>query len=311
MEFDIRIRKFVKRRLPRLANSRWVPSPNMVRQISLTLGDQQLVTGTSIMIAVYSRMCEISQYHFFLATSLASASFACFQGIVMISRPLLERKRFMRGWRLLAMLVVTVMGTVSNFIIWSTAFLTDGLWGQRTECILSRPEYDGYSIGILAWLTLNDVQGTAGLIYFMVPELRESRFIQRCQKLLSLPLEGVLKMIHLSVKLLRKAPELERRGLWLVGYLVRLWVFLTYAACLVFFFLLFAAQEIWFSVNLFLVLIFTNLVLTASFVNNLRTYSKSQDMQGNEDEWGFGQILPLVFLALPLCESIEIYLGTY
>ncbi|KAL4913924.1 hypothetical protein BDW62DRAFT_213836 [Aspergillus aurantiobrunneus] len=111
---------------------RRIPS-RTVQRITLTLGDQQLITGASIFIAVYGNLCDISQYHFKVAYYLGAASFLTHQSTVMMVRDFLEPSPLMRAWRMLWVLAIFAFVFSNNLVIYSSDF--SEAQGLTVQCV--------------------------------------------------------------------------------------------------------------------------------------------------------------------------------
>ena len=110
----------LKRWKPRIFgydNGRVLLSPEEVRKrrkdslerFVLSLGDQQLVTGLAVLIAGYSQMWSMSAYHFNIVASLAWFSSATHLATLAVSKNYLREYTTVRNWRVLFMLVLSIM----------------------------------------------------------------------------------------------------------------------------------------------------------------------------------------------------------
>ncbi|CAG7559470.1 unnamed protein product [Fusarium equiseti] len=61
-------------------------SRDLMMKVCIMVCDQQLITCASILIVEYSRHCDITQYHFYVAAYLSMACFATFQALLPFAR---------------------------------------------------------------------------------------------------------------------------------------------------------------------------------------------------------------------------------
>lgn len=87
-----------------------------IEQLIHGLSDQQLVTGLAVLIAGFVRWNTILIYHFEIVTGLGFiSSNTHLATLAALRKPLRERKnRFIRAWRVIAMLVLFVLLFVAN-----------------------------------------------------------------------------------------------------------------------------------------------------------------------------------------------------
>lgn len=132
---DFVIISFVRKHLSSLSKPFRSASRGLMQEASLMLGDQQLVTGGSILVVCFSTKDDISQYHFIVGASLAFASFATVLNIVFISGEILRKSRLKKTWRFSWILFITIAVTLSNFVFEDQEFLLPNRWGTSTRCV--------------------------------------------------------------------------------------------------------------------------------------------------------------------------------
>jgi len=75
------------------------------------------------------------------------------------------------------------------------------------------------------------------------------------------------------------------------------------------FVLFFLISEVLFSTVFDIARLYIVLIWGTSWLKYLKEDAPRQGITGSENEWGFGQILPLLLLALPFFAIMEIYHG--
>lgn len=102
--------------------------------VCLMLLDQQLITGSSILLVAFSKHIEITEYHFYIATNLSLASFATIQAVVFLVRDLLDDP-FRKGWRMLWIVTIFATSITGNVVWYNEYFLNASPWGAPMRCV--------------------------------------------------------------------------------------------------------------------------------------------------------------------------------
>ncbi|KAH9988705.1 hypothetical protein F4779DRAFT_610868 [Xylariaceae sp. FL0662B] len=97
------------------------------------LSDQQLVTAVSILGVGYIKHCSITQYHFYIVSMLALASFDVYQASVITLRSQFSRSPAVKTWRTMWMTALFVMVLVAQIIVYNDNFLWN--FGSPVQCI--------------------------------------------------------------------------------------------------------------------------------------------------------------------------------
>ena len=77
----------------------WVP---VIEKVMLSLSDQQLLTGLSVLIAGFATHCSISAYHFAIVSDLAWFSSNVHLSTLTVLEGYLLKKRGVRNWRIVS-----------------------------------------------------------------------------------------------------------------------------------------------------------------------------------------------------------------
>lgn len=95
------------------------------------LGDQQLVAGGAILVVCFSNHSGMTQYHFVIGASLAFASFATFQAIIMVVADVIRPNPVKKTWRFCWILFISIAVMLCNFISEDQHFLERTSGGHR------------------------------------------------------------------------------------------------------------------------------------------------------------------------------------
>ena len=89
----------------------WV---EVIEKVVLNISDQQLLTGTAVLIASFWTHCSISVYHFALASDLAWFSATAHLITLPLLAGFLERRPVLRNWRVFMIACLAVMLATSS-----------------------------------------------------------------------------------------------------------------------------------------------------------------------------------------------------
>lgn len=256
----------------------------------LGFSDQQLVTGLAILLVAFTRIPStnghISYYHFKLVTDLAWFASNTHQTTLLVLRKYLRAHLALSLPRAIGMLVMGCCLLSATFIV---AGDDKGVLSCPVECVLSDTKRSKFRGGALlsSFLLL-----FWGYSVALIPLFEWSwSFWLLVEKSISGVYRRLSPRPRLPFHLLSSSAKLWRAiyisgGLY--GQLVG--VMLTPIACAVF-------NVFYFGVGLF------SLILDRSQGQAL--------MKGqNEDQFDFGQLVPLLLMALPFLSAIEAYYGT-
>ncbi|KAK4247232.1 hypothetical protein C7999DRAFT_32314 [Corynascus novoguineensis] len=204
----------------------WSLSQDLMKDVCLVLGDQQLVTGASILIVCYSTHEIISQYHFAIGATLSYASFSTFGSISIIAAQSFRGNTLRKSWRFIWFVLITVAAMLASFVSFEDEFLRP--FANR---VFLGPQHSG----------------------------------------------------------LRKS----------IGYTLL-------APLMAIFWMIFVLYEIYCSINFDLLKSFIGLSLTTTIVTRARNFAQEYYLEGDENKWRYGQILPMLMFVLPLFQTIEV-----
>lgn len=274
----------------------------VIPRIVLLLSDQQLITATAIFVAAYGNICEIDAYHFSNVYYMGGASFLTHQVTVMVIHDQLKPHPVMRAWRMLWVIAVFALVFAANITHWSA--IGDGnrvKTGWPVVCALGKSVRSAQA---KQCLIVTSVFWTWGLI---------AVFRDICPEL----------WLTLVATVHRLFPQIGKTFNLLIGRELCLWArrkgskappwsaaHVAWWVIEKMFLLLFA---FWFTILqlltssiLDLYRIFTS--LTSLTIQLILRISHTSD---NETTWGFGQILPVILLALPLFQAVDLLYGMY
>ena len=280
----------------------------------LTLSDQQLVTGLAVLIAGFLKMCSMSNYHFNIVGSLAWFSSTTHLATLGVLRNYLVAHSAVRDWRVLAMGLVLVMLLVAQLPGWTSRDSSVPIF-----CCFLDLEIDPDFSDVVTLLT------TLGFLTVI--------YIERIARLYSPDLDWNVSdsLIDIFVKLLSRNSETPRQkiarnstGLSKAGVSRAIRAererirynrfelaikksrgrFRSYFLAVIF-----IADEYSYSfISQITVLIF-NLTYGFTYTLVFRSYTPGGGITGNQNEMGFGQLVPLFLLLLPGLSVGEVYFG--
>ena len=277
-----------------------------LRETVVMLSDQQLVVGTAMQVVAFSRHRETSQYHtsiiYYLTWIASNTHQAC---LLTVEDRLLEHAG-MRIWRLLWMLLLDLMLIPTAILVFGSSWLS--AYGLSTDCgwqAFGRIDYSRDMFSLFLTLAL----GAWSIMYIvslLVPtwlwkrvlplkkamQLWEavSKYVIKCfnrtdgrlswtlsgkSTRSQASLDGTKSSTTLEVLLLTAALNLERLLLVIV----------------------FIVWEIARSTILALARVLLALIMFTAWLEDIRRQAPHEGLEEGEGRWGFGQILPLLFLA--------------
>ncbi len=297
---------------------------NVMERVVLMLSDQQLITGASILAVGFWKYCTITQYHFSVVFYLAISSFTVHQSTAITLERYLQEYAVVRGWRFAWMSIFFGMIVGCQVIYYNDKFLLYS-YGMSTQCVWDNlgGAYHGENV---LWLVIS----TTLLVwsYIDIASLMYPRVFDP----LSRKLESPLLLFHLPTRLYqwalhhhgRAADELSERfahwkgdrfsihaGLNLMrAVLLEVSWVLTMAMLFAIFIFFVTISEILKSTIVDLWRVYTTLVWATSLLHSTRKEAaEGNGMVGSEEEWDFGQLLPILLLILPLMAAMEVYYG--
>lgn len=282
----------------------------VLERVVLMFSDQQIVTGIAILVAGYSEHCTISVYHYQIVVYLAWLSSGTHLVTVTVLRKYLREEATMRTWRVAGMLVIFVLLVVALFPMnasdWSELAngIGEGTMGDNSptgsavipaQCFWNTGNWTGwnsYSLVSYLFLVFSYVAKAGALFVegesFLRKWLREK------------PGKSLKKGIDRSFRYAASGP---RSKTWIRK--------IPFVCLLAIFALAKSAFDLYGSFIASLLYLFLVLFMGSWQVFSPRWYIPAEmlDVEGRSS--GFGQVIPLLLLALPLLAGLEIYRGKF
>lgn len=273
------------------------PSPGISKEACcrglIMLSDQQLVTGTAILVVSFAKHNTMTQYHFEITCTLAWMAYAAHDTIVVAALDHIRANPEMRWWRALWISVLFPMLFVSQLVTFHDRFLY--VWGNTIQCVWNDMDsgYPQVGLFLLVVLVLM-VYGYINTMYSLYPEYLS--FVDTVGECVAAVFRspGVL---YLIAKGKYEASPSSWKPLWLT----------LKALTFVLFVLFFSVYQIVGSTLFSTLRLYIVLVWGTMYLVHLKERAPSEGLQGSEDEWGFGQILPIILLALTFFGIGEVY----
>ena len=288
-----------------LLRDRWKPSwTAALRSIIVTLSDQHLVVATAIQVTATARHCDGTQYHTTIATYLGFVASNTHDACITVVEDELLSDAAMRYWRLAWMAWLDIILIATTVLIGGSKWL--GAFGLPSQCGWADwgqidpglPTIQvAFPLVLIAWSLCNI--GMLVLKPLLTTESRAYKWITVGPAYWKSWSDSADRKVANALK--RHTAASPDWSLWIytsswliylngmrLGYIViHSLIGVATSGCL----------------NLSRCGIALGLLTNA--VMELRRSAYDNGLEGNEDDWGFGQILPLTLLALPLFQLIE------
>ena len=260
-----------------------------VQALALMLSDQQMITGTAIFIAAFSRRSDITEYHFAVATYLSQTAYIVQEPALTVAVPLIVNDFFKKCWRIFWLFAFFSFTFVSTTVNLNDNFLYQ--YGFPLRCAWSTLSFSSFELFYLLVILMFLSWSMVETVNILFPCLLEYVHIT------SVVAGFVYKQLAWA------ASEPKGRGWRRWGHLVlRPFAFSS-------FILFFSLKEILQSRCGGFVRDFAILFLSTSTALTIRGSARSQGLRGDENTWNFGQILPMILLALLMFTIIEGLIG--
>ena len=279
----------------------------VLEKFTLSLSDQQLVTGIAILLAGWIRHTEEKVYHFAIILDLAWMSSNTHLLTLGVLHDYFLKHREIRYWRLALMFCTFVMLFIANVYSGISTWYDD--FAYPAQCDIDAVNQDPSSIGGVparyaytsaAFLMYGYGRGIVSLfpgIWKPISAYYRHHILRRLDHYFDSGIRYDSKLSHLKQTLSTKTGRLLL-GLVLVLYEV-IYTFVN----MVFYIItssawsVLAIQTFWFA--------YGNWGVWSD-----RAYAWTY-MEGDEDKWGFGQLVPLLLIGLPLLSIVDNYYGRY
>lgn len=280
---------------------------DVFRETILQFSDTQLVTGLAILLIGFGKTNTITAYHFSVVGDLANMAFVVHLSTIDIVAKEFEG-RPQSWWRVFGIVAIALL-TFASTIPWLNKYFLSDKFGAPVRCVWSSipGNTTPYQTTQAAVYLLFQLWAIATILYCFFPTLFDKqpfRFINAVfARLLSLPDRAYR---HAN----GKAHALQSLGNDKTTMAFTIWKIiarLTFGAS----FLTFLGTEIAFSQAFQLMRNWAFLVLNLKEVFEFRAESNKEYQYKEEDEdaWGFGQLVPLLLLILPISTLCEVWFG--
>jgi hypothetical protein len=290
------------------------PRPRVLKALVACVhafSDQQLAVGLALLLTSYIQHCTITQYHFFVVYAASWISTTVHQCAAQVLRQQ-EKQVAPNTLRVGLILALWPLLAASLVVVWNERFL--GVLGLSTQCIWD----DSSRLTVRAWLSMFVEQAilawgtidTLGSYSMKVARVSNSLNV-RVIRILSSPGKILFRIrqfrgqpAHRMTILIpswkdpktqpNRPSKLQRPAILLEAFL---WVVFVLATLL----LLLLESNL---VNLLRIIgIMMMQTVTIASVKNLA--ASTGEMEGSENEMGFGQIMPLLLLVLPILSIVQ------
>lgn len=282
------------------------------QRFMLALSDQQLVTGLAVMIAGYSKRCSMSTYHFNIVSSLAWFSSATHLATLGALREYFVTNPSIRNWRVAGMAALLGLILYAQVVMFSRKDNSLSI-----QCVLEYPSVSADYPDIIV------LAATVGFLVRM--------YTLRIGRLFSVDPDWSLSVWLVGILIKRLAPEshqsevagtasldVSERGALirkeqerkryrrLKDFMVknRKTALQAYGFALVF-----MIVELDYAYLSQITTLLFDFVYCIVQIFIMRFSTPMQGISGSQDEMGFGQLMPLLFLILPFLTVLEVYSG--
>ena len=277
-----------------------------IEKVAFTLSDQQLITGISIFIVGFARHCVITQYHFYVVYLLGILSFSTHQSTMMIVRGKLRQCHWMRWWRLAGIFIVFTFSFTANIPVYNWYFLAE--FGLVMQCVWSAlpNNYTREEIGLMTVTSTFLFWGFVAV----TRDICSEGFLKKPLECLGQPLQFFSPgRWYLDTKKLADERQTQGRTIiWRLLNRVSYVFFLIYLTIIQIF-----ASRIFDLYRIWATLFYATYALIdiRRKAADAKTVDGNPVMSGNENTWGFGQILPMLLLVLPASQVWEMVWGKF
>ena len=283
----------------------------------LTLSDQQLVTGLAVLIAGYSKICSMSIYHFNVVGSLAWFSSATHLATLGVLTKYLVANPAVRHWRVFAMVLLLVMLLVAQLPEWTSRDNSVPI-----SCFFLDSEIEpGFSsmvtlITTIGFLTVLYVKRIArlyspdldwnvsdSLVEVFVKLWSQKDYREPSRQKIARDMSGLARS---NVSSAIRAERERVRYEWFEFSIKKSHGrFRSYLLAITF-----IANEYSYSYISQITILIFDLAYGFAYTITNRLDTPGGGIIGNQNEMGFGQLVPLFLLLLPGLAVGEIYVGT-
>ncbi|KAL9602803.1 MAG: hypothetical protein Q9179_002428 [Wetmoreana sp. 5 TL-2023] len=269
----------------------WQP---IMEALVLALSDQQLLVGLSILTAGFVKHCTISVYHFSIVYDLVWFSSNTHMTSLNVLRVYLRSRASLRNWRVCLMLAVFIAMIVATVL--SGHRLWYDSWNSSAQCLFDDLQGNiqgeparwmaaqifllvyGYGVAILR------LYKTEALEHLLDKFISKMRSAQSAIRNNASSYEGIGSLIVLIILV----PLDFLLGVAIKGCMA-VFIFIDSMTISLFF------DVGWFAFGLMSIIEDRNI--------------PAAEMDGNENEWGFGQLVPVLLLSSVVLSFKELHTG--
>lgn len=266
----------------------WRP---IFEKVVLLLSDYQLLFGIAVLIAGFWKHCDISTYHFSLVVDLAWFSNTHMTSLSILRCYLRERPT-LRNWR------VTIMMLMGAMMLVALALVSTHDWNVNlscpVQCLFDKQKRD-FSITYPYYIAIIIHYGTS--IWRVYSTQRFDRFF------LQYPREKLQKIVRRAKRTNSNASSNTRQTTAAAATFTLNWFLALGIRCYL------AVAAILGSLTISLYYDIAWFALGLKSILQIRQFAVL-NMDGDENELSFGQIIPVLLLASIVLTFKEVYSGT-
>ena len=293
------ISKYSGARLDRIRKT--IIDSKLLFKVLLSFSDQQMVTGFAMLTVGLVQIDSITEYHFAIVQNLSILSFVVHDTTAVILQDEIVQHRITRHWR-----GVVVIGSM---LITIAIQLPDGHYyamedyGLPVKCIWTskngnyRPRSSNLWLMIM-WMAILSFSLVQTLcVYFpnAFGRLMDNSVVEAVSCFIMEKLLAPRDIYEFRTK--------RQQGNVLDRSLTRLAKYT--AVCI------FVVTEVLHSQAFGLQLRWMVMINSINYIFYLRNTASDNGRQGDEDEWGFGQAVPMFLLILPIATVVETAWGEF
>ncbi|KAI0385467.1 hypothetical protein F5Y04DRAFT_292048 [Hypomontagnella monticulosa] len=295
-------------------------SPRSIRPAIRAMSDQQLITGIALISVGYIQHNTISQYHFYIIYFLGFACFQAYGASLRVLKGYADVQPMMKLWRVMLMTIFFGMLVLNSIITYNWYFLTGSFYSVSSMRLVWAHlvgDYYEYSfvfgfvmlIFVLVWGYLSCIMWVYSRHFKNIPNVPD--LFWTGLSMLDLWVDKrVTALARDSIEFSRINTE-KKLELWYIAHLyhITLSYLLRLALQSLFWFLSFAILaplEILSSHIINIWRIYSALLWATIGIVRIKT-EQGAYLTDRGREWGFGQILPLFLLILPIMSVVDEY----
>lgn len=276
-----------------------ISDSNLLFKILLSFSDQQMITGFAMLTVGLVQIESISEYHFAIVQNLSVLSSVVHDTTAVILQDDIMQHRMTRTWRGLAiissMLITVAIQLPSGHDYWMEDY------GLPVKCIWTSMKGNYSPLYSRFWMM---IVWMAVLLYGVAQTL--SAYFPRLFGGLmdNVAVNSILTWFMLALLAPRKAYR-SRAGRPNTAFLHRCLTGLLKGFAV----FIFIITELCYSQAFGLQLRWMIMLNSINYIFALRNEATDNGRQGDEDEWGFGQAVPMFLLILPIATVMETVYG--